>query len=244
MRMLISCLSLLLVAAAPPAGFHLKHSGKIYSYEYGWPRDAVAIPALHRLLTREMNRNRRQIVEWATSAFKDAKSDESHFPDVGYESDWTWETVGSTGRLLSLEGDSYQFTGGAHGNPAAMSLLWDRSKGQAIRVEQLFRKPRDYARLRHAYCEALRKDRLEKRGGEPDLHTIPEFDACPKFSDLVVGIVDTNNDGRFDVLRFTANPYLAGPYSEGTYVEDLPVTRDVIASLKPEYRSAFRPQRQ
>lgn len=235
---------MLLVAAAPASDFHLKHSGKIYSYEYGWPKEAVAIPALHRLLTREMAHNRREIIEWATSAFKEEQSDGSHFPDVGYKSDWTWETVGSSTRLLSLEGESYQFTGGAHGNPAVMSLLWDRSKGQPIRVDQLFRRTRDYARLRPAYCEALGKDRLEKRKSDAKLHTIPEFDACPKLSDLVVGIVDDDRNGRFDVIRFTANPYLAGPYSEGTYVDDLPVTFDVIDSLKPEYRRSFEIQRQ
>jgi hypothetical protein len=59
MRTFIGIISLLLLAAAPAKDFKLKQQGKIYSYEYGWPKEAVAIPALNRKLSTEMIRNRR-----------------------------------------------------------------------------------------------------------------------------------------------------------------------------------------
>jgi hypothetical protein len=167
-----------------------------------------------------------------------------HFPEVGYESSWTWQTIGVTRKLLSLEAESYTFTGGAHPNPAMMALLWDRSKSREIGVNQLFQRARDYAALRSAYCKGLDAERRKKRGGEGKLGSLSEFDQCPKFSELVVGIVDDDGNSLFDALRFTANPYVAGPYVEGMYVVDLPITRALIAELKPEYRSTFEIQRQ
>jgi Deacetylase PdaC len=241
---LIPLLPLLLAAAAPAQDFKAKHDGKIYSYEYGWPKEAVAIAALDRKLRQAMAEDRREIIGWATSAYKDAKADGFHFPEVGYQSSWTWKTAGSSRRLLSLEGESYQFTGGAHGNPAIMSLLWDRLSGREMTAAELFSRPADLASLRPSYCAELDKQRRNARGGDGKLGTFPEFDQCPKFADLVVGIIDHDHDGRFDAVRFTANPYLAGPYSEGMYVVDLPFTRGLIAALRPGYRSSFEAQRQ
>jgi hypothetical protein len=244
MRILFSCLSVLLVAAGPAKDFRIGHEGKIYSYDYAWPAQAVAIPALDKTLEAEMVRNRSGIISLATAASKDARSSGGHFPDGGYESSWTWRLAGETARLLSLDGESYAFTGGAHGNPAAMALLWDRVRNRQITVAELFRRPADYAALRPSYCAGLQAERRKKRGGSGTLATLPEFDQCPKLSDLVVGIVDEDGDGRFEAVRFTANPYLAGPYLEGIYVVDLPATSTRIAALKPQYRSSFEPQRQ
>lgn len=244
MRIPLSCLSVLLLAAGPVKDFRIKHEGKIYAYEYAWPKQAVAIPALNKKLTAEMTRNRSDIIGWAKTAYADAKSNDGHFPEVGYESSWTWKFAGESARLLSLDGESYAFTGGAHGNPAAMALLWDRVLDREMTVARLFRRAADYAALRPGYCAGLEVERREKRGGTGKLETLPEFDRCPKLSDLVVGIIDKNGDGHFDAVRFTANPYLAGPYVEGMYVVDLPATRALIAKMKPEYRASFRAQRQ
>ena len=235
MRILLLCLSVLLVAAAPPADFKLKYEGKIYSYEYGWPKEAVAIPALNKKLTAEMMRDRSDIIASAKSAYAQARAAGDHFPDVGYESSWTWRLAGESPRLLSLDGESYQFTGGAHGNPSAMALLWDRAANREISVAKLFGTPAAFAKLRPAYCAGLQAERRKKRGGNGRLATLPEFDTCPKLSDLVAEIVDQNSNGRFEAVRFTADPYLAGPYVEGMYVVDLPATPALIAALKPQY---------
>ncbi len=44
----------------------------------------------------------------------------SGFPYNRYSFDKTWKVVTDTPRFLSLSGDSYSFTGGAHGSPASM----------------------------------------------------------------------------------------------------------------------------
>ena len=244
MRILLPCLSVLLLAAAPPADFKLKYEGKIYSYDYAWPKEAVAIPALNRKLTAAMVRNRSDFIASAQSAYHDAKAAGGHFPDGAFESSWTWRLAGESARLLSLDGQSYQFTGGAHGNPSAMALLWDRAADREISVERLFRTRAAFAKLRPAYCAGLQAERRKKRGGNGKLASLPEFDACPKFGDLVVEIIDENSNRRFEAVRFTADPYLAGPYVEGMYVVDLPATPALIAALRPQYWSSFESQRQ
>ena len=56
--------------------------------------------------------------------------------------------------------------------------------------------------------------------------------------------VDKDKDGRFDEVEFVASPYTAGPYAEGEYELVLPVTRQLIAAIKPVYRASFEAQRQ
>jgi hypothetical protein len=244
MRAILACLSVLLVAAAPSAGFKLKHHGKIYSYEYSWPKEAVAIPALNRKLTQAMARNRREIAEEATSAFEDSRSYDTHFPEVGYETSLNWQTVGVTQKLLSLAGGSYSFTGGAHGNPAAVALLWDRTLNREIGVNALFASAARFAAVTRApYCKKLDGERAKRREGER-LDPLSDFNNCPKYSELAIYPADKNRNGRFERILFVASPYVAGPFAEGDYEIAVPVTPGLIAALKPEYRSSFEVQRQ
>ena len=43
----------------------------------------------------------------------------------------------------------------------------------------------------------------------------------------------------FDRVGFLIDPYTAGPYAEGTYEVTLPVTRAILAAVKPEYAESF-----
>ena len=51
--------------------------------------------------------------------------------------------------------------------------------------------------------------------------------------------MDSNKDGKFDRLLLVASPYVAGPWVEGSYEIELPLTADLIAALKSEYRPSF-----
>jgi hypothetical protein len=98
------------------------------------------------------------------------------------------------------------------------------------------------ALTRAAYCKGLDRERRKRRGNfTPEL---PEFDACPKYSELAIAPVDKDKDGSFDTLDFVASPYAAGPYAEGVYEIELPVTPQLIAAMKPAYRNSFEAQRQ
>ena len=237
-------LALLLSAAATtpqsvsPKPFELKGGGHLVSYEYAWPAEARAIPRLHQKLLKQMEDDRAEIVGLA----KEMRGDKWFEMGVGYQSTITYELNGRSDRLLSLSGGHWEFTGGAHGNGNSISLLWDRVRNREVTIPQLFARPTEYALLAPRYCEELKKARIEQRGGNGELKTIPQFDECPKFSDLTIELVDDDKNHRFETLRFTADQYVAGPYSEGPYIVDLPVTRRLTAAIKPEYRASFEPR--
>ena len=94
---------------------------------------------------------------------------------------------------------------------------------------------------RSLYCKKLDAERRKRRQGEK---IGGMFDDCPKYAELAIAAVDRDKDRRFDHIRFTASPYVAGPYAEGEYQIELPVTRQLMAALKPAYRASFEPQRQ
>ena len=62
---------------------------------------------------------------------------------------------------------------------------------------------------------------------------------CPPLGDQVVVPVDADEDGRFERLRVLLGPYAAGPYAEGSYEVDVPVTGEMRALVKAQYRESF-----
>jgi hypothetical protein len=154
-----------------------------------------------------------------------------------------WIIAGETARLLSLQNELSTFTGGAHPNSSYDALIWDRRLNRTTSMEDLVTAKGQFSGITQStYCKALDTERRKRREGErPDL---PEFNECPRYSDLAIAPVDRNRNGRFETLDFVASPYTAGPYVEGEYEIFLPVTARLIARLKPEYRNSFEIQRQ
>ena len=113
----------------------------LYHYDYSWSREAKAIPALDRQLRARAAKDGAEIAADATQAARDAKKDGGWFPDVGYESNWSYSTAGQSPTLLSLSGDWYTCTGGAHGMFGASALLWDRAAGREIELARALTAP-------------------------------------------------------------------------------------------------------
>lgn len=210
-------------------------------FSYVWPAKAVAIPALDARFYKDA---KAKLAEAQNNAAEDqalARKEKRDFNQHAFS--FEWESVGETPRLLSLQGSYGGFEGGAHPNSYSKALLWDRSANRETGIASLFVRPGDFTALTHPiYCKRLDAERLERREGEkPDL---PDFNDCPKYSDLAISPVDGNHNGRFDRIDFIASAYVAGPYVEGEYEIFVPVTAKLIAALKPEYQSSFEPQRQ
>jgi hypothetical protein len=53
---------------------------------------------------------------------------------------------------------------------------------------------------------------------------------------MILGSGDRQHFTRIGIL---IGPYEAGPYAEGDYEITLPVTPEVLAAVKPEYRADF-----
>ncbi|HEY7005660.1 MAG TPA: DUF4163 domain-containing protein [Sphingomicrobium sp.] len=210
-------------------------------FSYQWPAEAVAIPALDQRFYKDARKNLAEAQKNAAEDQALARSQKRDFNPEYYSMEWT--TAGETARLLSLQSENGAFTGGAHPNTSYGALLWDRRSGREIKIGSMFLREKDFATITHrSYCTRLDAERAKKRQGEK--LDLPEFNTCPKYSELAIAPVDRNKDGRFDAIDFVASPYVAGPYVEGEYDVRVPVTAPLIAALKPEYRSSFRAQRQ
>jgi Deacetylase PdaC len=241
MKLGIVVLGALALTAAAPVPHKVVRDTPALDFSYVWPAEAVAIPALDLRFYTEA---KKALTEAQANAREDqqlAKQQKRDFNQHDYSMQWT--TAGQTPRLLSLQRELGTFEGGAHPNTVYGSLLWDRSLKREIKIDSLFLRPGAFAAVtRTRYCAALNAERNKRREGEK--LDLAEFNACPKYSELAIALVDKNKNGHFDTIDFVASPYTAGPYVEGEYSITVPVTSQLIAGIKPEYRNSFERQRQ
>jgi hypothetical protein len=232
---------LLCSAAAMARPVKIEHDSGALEFSYAWPSEAAAVPALDRKLRADMAKAYRDALANGREDQKLYQAQQREGVQDFYS--MTWTTAGQTSRLLSLQNELSTFAGGAHPNTSYDALIWDLKLDRQTTMDALLMSPGKLSELtRGAYCKALDFERAKRREGEK--LDLPEFNACPKYSDLAIAPVDENRNGRFDAISFIASPYLAGPYVEGEYAIVVPVTAKLIAALKPQFRSSFEPQRQ
>jgi hypothetical protein len=232
---------LLLATAADARPVKIVRNSAMMEFSYQWPSEAAAIPVLDRRFRAEAAKEYRRHLKLGVEDKKLYRQQQRGSVTDFYSK--TWSTAGETPRLLSLQYKHATYTGGAHPNTDYGALLWDRKLDRPIPVVALFRQSAAFANLTRApYCRSLNQERQNRRGGEKI--NLPDFKACPKYADLAIAPADKNKDGRFDTIAFIASPYTAGPYVEGEYDTSVPVTSQLIAAIKPEYRSSFARQRQ
>lgn len=226
-------------AAAKP--FAYDEENDLIDYHIAWSAEVAAVPQLVDRFRAAMEKNKAELL--ATAQADKAEREKQGFPFNSYSSSTDYETAGQSARLLSLRVDAAAYTGGAHGNYGTKGLLWDRQGSKDIGVSDLFAAADNMVRLlTQPWCDALNKAREEKRG-EP-VGGGGMFDECPKFSEISIIPTDKDGNGKFERLMLVADPYVAGPYAEGDYEVDLPVTGDLIAAIRSEYRGSFEPQPQ
>lgn len=221
--------------AAKPVSFE-RETDK-FSFSYAYPAEAAAIAELAKLLDDERVQGLAELESMAAEAEKDAKAND--YPYNPHMMGVSWTVTGNTGPVLAMLGEISSYSGGAHGNTGYEALLWDKNAAKRVKIEDMFSDMAGALEpLRQRYCDALNVERRERRG--EDMSDDPEdmFNICPPFSDLVIIPSAVGNDG-FDRIMFVAAPYVAGPYAEGVYEISVPVTRQTLASIKPDYQPAF-----
>src|SRR5207253_1312956 len=92
---------------------------------------------------------------------------QSNYPFHSHSLIEHWTVAGSYTRLLTLVGETYTYTGGAHGMTGYRALLFDRARGAPVQPEQVFaRWPALLQQIRPAFCRALDATRAARREGE------------------------------------------------------------------------------
>jgi len=208
-----------------------------FLFEYAYPAAAGRIPELAELLDRRLDTQRAALADEAEEARQQARQEGFPYNKHSYTAEW--KVVTDLPKWLSLSADVATYSGGAHGNYDRESLVWDKTAGRALEAKSLFTSPAALEQaFGDAYCKGLDREREKRRGGPVDETADDPFNQCPKLDELEV-LLGSSNGRTFNRLTVYAGPYVAGPYAEGAYEVNLPVTRAILAAVKPEYREAF-----
>ncbi|MFS0850223.1 DUF4163 domain-containing protein [Novosphingobium panipatense] len=224
-------------APAPAKGRTVKEENEMYTFSYAYPDAAAAIPDLRALFDRRLEEEKADLVSATRSEKADAEKE--GFPFRPHAREIEWKVVADVPGWLSLSSTQYGYTGGAHGMTVSDSLLWDRSAGISRKPKDLFTSAEALrSAVQKPFCDALDKERAKRRGEPVRRDSGAMFDECinPAEQTLILG---SSNRRTFDRIGLLVGPYEAGPYAEGSYEVTLPVTRTVLAAVKPQFRSAF-----
>lgn len=225
-------------ASAAGASRSEKISNDLMEFEYTYPAQAGAIPALKQWFDQDLDKRKRELEEDAKEQRAEAKKEGYPYRTLGY---WaTWKTVTDLPGWLSLSAEISTYEGGAHPNHGFEAVLWDKQGSRRFDPDDMFTSEAALSRvIRKDFCRALDRERVKKRGGAASAtNEISDFVSCidPMDSTLILG---SSNGKAFDRIGILVPPYEAGPYAEGSYEVTLPVTAAVLATVRPEFRPAF-----
>lgn len=221
----------------PPAKpFAEADKGAFLEFAYAYPAQAAAIPALVAKFDKDRATSKADALKMARDDSTAAK--ESGFPFRPHSLETKWTVAADTPRFLSLQSDSYVYTGGAHGMTGYDGLIWDKARSRETSVKALMTTPAAFGKaIRARFCKELDRQRAEKRG-EPVVPGDDDFTKC--IDPLEQLIVPTSKDGRLiDGVTVVIGPYSAGPYAEGSYEVALPVDAAMRNAIKTEYQDGF-----
>ena len=200
--------------------------------------DAVrAQPDLHARLYAEAVRELRTFSEGAQADRTEYEGDMDLPP---YAKHIDYVAAGETGKLISLQRNSSEYTGGAHPNPAYGAVIWDKALKRFVQPAQLFRRGADLSSLDQALCDAVNAAR---RGRNADAEPIGLNEtrggwSCPRAGSTPFVLAPSTTPGKAGGLIFLIGPYQVGPYAEGGY--EIAVSQaEFRALLAPAYADEF-----
>ena len=198
--------------------------------EWRWraPPEAALEPALFARLVRERDAAR------ARAAAAGARDRRDPGPGRPHTLDQRWTAPFADDRLIVLLGETYAYTGGAHGNLGHIGRLWDRRRGRMITLADLFTDwPRAALSVESAACAALRAQKARRLAP----NTLPADWTCPPLADAV--LVPAGRMGPGTLVHAIYSPYVAGSYAEGSYDVQFEWPDAARALARPEWRSTL-----
>jgi hypothetical protein len=213
-------------ASPPITALDLMGDSRTPALDWRWraPPEAALDPRLFARLVRERDRNRAE-------AQADGERDRRARLPAPHVLMQQWAATFASQRLIVLLGETYAFTGGAHGNTGHRALLWDRAAGRERRLAELFSDwPAVQRLIQPAACAALWQEKAGRFAPAP----VPGDWQCPALDEAV--IVPQGRPGGDTVLRILYDPYVAGSFAEGIYDLGLEWPDGVRALARPEWR--------
>lgn len=230
------------VAAAQDSGSagarQVALSTELYSFSYSYPGEAGKRQGLRMVLDRRLEEARTALIQQARESKKDSEAENYEFRPHTLATEWT--VAARPPGWLSLVAETDSYFGGAHGMYTFDSLVWNDRERKGVKPVALFATPEALLEaIGQRFCARLDEQRAERRGKPVAKDSDDPFDACIDPIEDAVIVLRSQSGDAFDTIGILVPPYAAGPYAEGSYEVEIPVTRRVIAALKPGYRGAF-----
>lgn len=120
--------------ASPSWSADYDHTEKtpLYELRLRAPGAVMAIPALR---DRIMALHKRDADELRSEAREDSEGNPAFHP---YDVDTVWRVSFENDAVVSLSGDTFADTGGAHPNDGFQTLVWDKKGNRAVALSDLF----------------------------------------------------------------------------------------------------------
>jgi hypothetical protein len=226
---------------APPTARHEKVSNNLIDFEFSYPVEAAAIPSLKSVLDADLIDQKSVLEARAKAGLVESRKDGWVFQPYG---SWTeWKVVTDLSGWLSLSGEISSYSGGAHPDHGFDAMLWDKFTSRRRKPIDLFiSRPMLSSVIRDEFCRQIDKQREVKRGEPVDRANKEPFNDCIDPADSTI-ILGSTNQRTFDRIGVLVAPYEAGAYAEGSYEVTLPVTKEVLRAVKPQFLSSFSEQR-
>lgn len=223
-------------AQTPVTAREVHEKNDLYEFDYSYPASAGAVPQLKALLDSDLDTARSKLKAEAKQGQEAARA--NGYPYHPYTHSVDWKVVTDMPAWLSLSTLIGYYSGGAHPNYGYDTILWDRIAGKRRAPVDLFTsKAALQDAIRAPFCKELDRQRARKRSGQ-SMGDIPEFSDCIDPTEQTV-ILGSSNGKAFNRIGILIGPYAAGPYAEGDYEVTVPVTPQVLAAVRPEFRAAF-----
>ncbi len=216
------------VPPAPPVPFSFTSKAHSVDLSLKLPQALADAPDLHARLYND----------GMATLHTFAKQSAGQKIDAGapYEEDVVWTLGAETDKLLSLQSDTYNFSGGAHGNSDLELLLWDRALKAPVKTAALFKADANRTKLDALLCRMIVNAKKAREGDNfnPTDTTWP----CPKSADSVLVLAPSDQAGKAGGVTFLFSPYAVGPYSDGAFEITVP-QQAFHDALAPAYADEF-----
>ena len=208
----------------------------VYRFAFSYPSATARYEPLKAHFEAMLKREQGEVAKSGTNekAETEAAGYNYHKHSLSIE----WEIVADLPNWLSMSGEIWTYTGGAHGNYGFDNILYDKRAGKVRKSIDLFQSSAALdAVISERACALLDKERAERRGAPVD-KSDEIFGGCPSLDTMTL-LLGSSNGKTFDRMTLLAAPYAAGPFAEGDYEVDLDIDAAVLKTVKPEYAKDF-----
>ena len=208
----------------------------VYEFEYSYPSLAMRYDPLRVHLEAQLRKQQNELALAGAEDKADTEAAGEAYRKHRLKTEW--ETVADLPNWVSLSGETWTYSGGAHGNFGFDDILYDKRTHKVRQSIDLFQSSAALnTAISERFCAALDKERAKRRGVPVD-KSDEVFGECPNLDDITV-LLGSSNGKTFDRMTLRAAPYVAGPYAEGKYEVHLNVDAAVLKVVRPEYAEDF-----